>query len=76
MKALVVLLVVLFGVWLWRRGRRLDAPPAPPPPRSDGAVQPMVACARCGVHVPQSSAVAGRAGVYCGEAHRREAEGG
>ncbi|MFC0594339.1 PP0621 family protein [Ottowia pentelensis] len=72
----MVLLVVLFGVWLWRRGRRLDAPPAPPPPRSDGAVQPMVACARCGVHVPQSSAVSGRAGLYCCEAHRREAEGG
>ncbi|MFD2377036.1 PP0621 family protein [Ottowia pentelensis] len=50
--------------------------PAPPPPRSDGAVQPMVACARCGVHVPQSSAVSGRAGLYCCEAHRREAEGG
>ncbi len=75
MKLLVVLLVVLFGVWLWRRGQRVDAPAAPPARRAD-AVQPMVACARCGVHVPQSSAIAGRAGVYCGEAHRREAEGG
>jgi uncharacterized protein len=49
--------------------------PAAPPARRADAVQPMVACARCGVHVPQSSASPG-AGVYCGEAHRREAEGG
>ena len=75
MKALVVLLVVLFGVWLWRRGRRLHAP-GPPPARPGTTAQPMVACARCGVHVPQSAAVMGRQGVYCCPAHRREAEGG
>ncbi|MEZ5607842.1 MAG: PP0621 family protein [Burkholderiaceae bacterium] len=75
MKLLVVLLVVLFGVWLWRRGSRLSAPP-PPPARPGGAVQAMVACARCGVHVPQSSAVTGRKGSYCCAAHRRETEDG
>lgn len=73
MKALVVLLVLLFGVWLWRRGRTL-----PPPQRPKaGPVQtlPMVRCARCGVHVPSDDVIVGRAGSYCTLAHRRESEG-
>ena len=79
MKALVLLLVVLFGVWLWRRGRTLQTPPVPPvppAPRVSPPAQPMVSCTRCGVHLPQSLAVPGRQGDYCCEAHRREAEGG
>ena len=77
MKALVVLLVILFGVWLWRRGHALHAPPTPPrAPRVSPPAQPMVSCTRCGVHLPQSLAVRGRQGDYCCEAHRREAEGG
>ena len=75
MKALVLLLVVLFGVWLWRRGRRLQAPPPAPRARGQAPMQPMIGCARCGLHVPQASAVHGRQGEYCCEAHRREAEG-
>ena len=79
MKARVLLLVVLFGVWLWRRGRTLQTPPVPPvppAPRVSPPAQPMVSCTRCGVHLPQSLAVRGRQGDYCCEAHRREAEGG
>lgn len=74
MKALVVLLAILFGVWLWRRGQaqrqvqRTVRRPLPP--------QAMAACDRCGVHVPESTLVQGRAGRYCSVAHRREAEGG
>lgn len=72
MKLLVLLLVLLLAVWLWRRGRRDDASAARPP----GRAQPMIACTHCGVHVPESAAVRGRSGVYCGTAHRREAGDG
>ena len=75
MKLLIVLLVVLAGVWLWRRGRRLSAPRAN---RAAGAqALPMVRCQRCGVHVPGNEVVSGHAGApYCSAAHRRESEGG
>ena len=73
MKLLIVLLVVLAGVWLWRRGRRLSAPRAN---RAAGApALPMVRCQRCGVHVPGNEVVTGREGAYCSAAHRRESEG-
>ena len=74
MKLLIVLLVVLAGVWLWRRGRRL--PPTRDPARPSGqAALPMGRCARCGVHVPGDMVVHGRQGGYCCAAHRQEAEG-
>lgn len=74
MKLLIVLLVVLGGVWLWKRGRdrRLqDKAPSRDPTKA----LPMVRCARCGTHVPGHDAVAGRHGSYCSSAHRRESEG-
>lgn len=72
MKLLVLLLVLLFGVWLWRRGRRqADA-------QTDQAQRralPMVRCAHCQLHLPGQDAVVGHQGQYCSAAHRREAEG-
>lgn len=74
MKLLVLLLALLFGVWWWRRGQDRDAAPR----RARGPVrrltQVMVACDRCGVHVPEGKLVTGRSGRYCSEAHRQEAE--
>jgi uncharacterized protein len=78
-KYLIVLLVVLAGLWAWRNGRRTDlpdktgrkptgkTPPAEPPD--------MVRCAVCGVHLPRAEALTGRAGSYCSQAHRQQAEG-
>ncbi|MDR2990582.1 MAG: hypothetical protein LBU72_01370 [Burkholderiaceae bacterium] len=75
MKALLVLLAVAAAVWLWRRGQRVSAARARRP--SVGAPQPMLRCARCGVHLPASSALRGREGrAYCCPAHRQQAEGG
>ncbi len=78
MKALIILLAVLAGVWLWRNGRQkaLDAR-KPPKERAkpDGGVQEMVSCPVCGVHLPRSDAVAGTQGLYCSAAHRQQAEG-
>lgn len=77
MKYLIVALVVLVGLWSWRRSRedqqresaarRPASPPAAPPPTD------MVACAHCGVHLPATDALPGRHGVYCCESHRQAA---
>lgn len=75
MKALVVLLAILFGVWLFKRGQAKRRSPMPRAPRQLPP-QTMAACAHCGVHVPESSLIAGRLGRYCSAAHRQEAEGG
>jgi uncharacterized protein len=78
MKALIVLLAVLAGVWLWRNGRqkalaerkRPDERSTPQPDR----LQQMVCCPVCGVHLPRSDALVGRLGLYCSAAHRQQAE--
>ncbi|KQP16191.1 PP0621 family protein [Pseudorhodoferax sp. Leaf265] len=73
MKFLIVLLVVAFGVWLWRSRR-----PAPPPakPRARNALPAeMVRCAACGLHLPLADAERSPRGVYCSKEHRRQIEG-
>ncbi len=68
-----ILLMVVVGVVLWMinsRGRKAVPPPSRPgqPP---GGPSPMLACTRCGVHVPQPEAVTDSAGrPYCGVPHR------
>jgi len=80
MKFLVVLLVVLAGVWLWRRNRAADEavppPPARPPVGQPPAPSAMVACAHCGLHLPAAEALPGSAGEpYCSAAHRAAGPG-
>ena len=74
MKYLIVLVVVVLVVlWLARSARRapeIRKRPAQRPP----ALEEMVRCAHCGVHLPRSEALPGRGGLYCGPAHRAEAE--
>jgi uncharacterized protein len=70
MKYLIVIVVVGAVLWsMFGRERRVSAPPPrPAPPRLPVN---MVACAHCGVHLPQTEAlfdVAGR--PYCSEGHR------
>jgi len=71
MKLLVVLLVVVLGIWLWRSRRVQARQPATPPPE---ILQNMVPCQVCGVLVPDSEALTTPQGVYCGPAHRLQAE--
>lgn len=73
MKLLVVLLALVLLVWLVvgsarRRNKqaRRDRPAAGPAAQVEG----MVACARCGVHLPTSLALAAGGRVYCSAAHR------
>ncbi len=69
LKILLIVAVVLAVVWLLRRGgvvQRDDKAARPgglPPP------QAIVACAHCGVHLPQRDAVALAGHVYCSGAH-------
>jgi uncharacterized protein len=79
MKFAVVILVVLLGVWLWRKNRADDRNEAvAKPKRKDasptGVPQIMVSCAVCGVHLPQSDAVLGKSKHYCSLAHRQQQE--
>ena len=72
MKFLLVLLVVVVVGWLYF-GRRRPPPSAGPGPKTapGGQPQAMLACAHCGVHLPQSDVRMDAAGrPFCSEAHR------
>lgn len=72
MKFLILLLVLAFGVWLWRSRR---PPPPPRQPRGTGQPAEMTRCAACGLHLPLADAERGRQGIYCSKEHRRQIEG-
>lgn len=70
MKYLVLFLVLAVVYAIWRSQNRPSAPPPParpplPPP------QDMVACQRCGLHLPRSEAVASGQHHYCCAEHQR-----
>ncbi len=72
-KFVLLLAIVVALVWLTRVGRRrasggdAAAPPAAPK-------EAMVACAQCGLHLPNGDALPGRGGLFCSEAHRTQFE--
>jgi uncharacterized protein len=74
MKFLIVLVALVVLVWLLlgsarrrTKGPRRQAANAPPPAT---AVEGMVACVHCGVHLPSSQALTVRGQPYCSAAHR------
>lgn len=74
MKFLLLLAVIGIAIWLFKSRSRVPGPkkPAPPPGPAAGAgpATPMLACAHCGVHLPQTDAVLDPAGrAYCSAAH-------
>ncbi len=87
MKYLLVLAVVGIAFYLWRQNRRAEADAdhaqrAQQQARAREQAQAaqrgpttMVRCRHCGVHLPESDAVRGALGPYCGTEHRRLAEG-
>jgi len=72
-KYLLLLLLVGYGVWRWRVGQRARA--APPRPAGLAQAEPIavVACARCGLHVPITQAVTSGARYFCSASHREAA---
>ncbi len=78
MKYLLVMGFVLVIFWIWRHNRdaeRKEAADARPrqAPGRETAVAEMIACDVCHVHLPKSDALAGGKGIYCSDAHRRQA---
>lgn len=70
MKYLVLFAVLYIAYLVWRHNRieagRSASRRAPP------ALQQMVSCAVCGLHLPESDAVRGSDGrFFCGQEHRR-----
>lgn len=78
MKYLLVLIVVWLGWHLLVRQRSTDATDRPPTnskPAAPPAPQQMVACQRCGTHLPLGDALPGRTpGVYFCCAEHRDTE--
>jgi uncharacterized protein len=80
LKYAVVMLVVLLGVWLWRKNRaeaQEDKQSSSKPaqrPANHAQPQIMLSCAVCGVHLPQSDVLVGKQGSYCSAAHRQQKE--
>lgn len=75
MKFLIVLVALVLLVWLLlgssrRRAKGPRRPDAKVPPQPPTAVEGMVACMHCGVHLPSSQALTLRGQAYCSVAHR------
>lgn len=69
MKYLVLLVVLALG-YAWWRSQRNGTQQRPPPAVHPGPATPqdMVACSRCGVHLPRSEALThGPGQSYCPE---------
>lgn len=62
--------VVVWWLFLRKPRRPLDGQ-GPARPGRGGAVDDIVACAHCGLHLPRADAVVEGDALYCGEEHRR-----
>ncbi|MEW5786438.1 MAG: PP0621 family protein [Pseudomonadota bacterium] len=69
-KLITIAILVVLGVYLFRRmaGKRV---PPPEPPREKG-VEDMVRCQVCGVNMPRSEAILSKGRFYCCDEHRRQ----
>ena len=71
MKIALFILAILALLWLLKGARRRVPPPEKGQPSQPAATQAMLACAHCGMHLPQSEAQMDAAGrPFCSEAHR------
>lgn len=69
MKYLLLLIVV--GVFVFMLGFKRGRPVAPASAKPKPSVpRDMVACAQCGLHLPEDEALPGRGGHFCSAAHR------
>ena len=76
MKYLLVLIVLIIAYNVWRK-QRIDARRSAEPqrqarPGTPRIPQEMVPCARCGLMLPKTEALAQNDLHYCSEEHRRQ----
>lgn len=64
------LVIILIGLWLVLTIIKRALASRRKSPSDKPAVAKMVACAHCGVHIPESEAVHDGDSHYCSEAHR------
>ena len=68
MKLLLLLVAVLVGAWWWRHQKRSKTPPTPP--TDQPTAERMVHCERCGLHLPQTDAIAADGVFFCSKEHQ------
>lgn len=69
MKYLVLLIVLVVAIGIWRSRRAAETGPRQPP-SPPGNPQDILACAHCGVHIPQAEALMLGSQAYCCQEHR------
>jgi uncharacterized protein len=73
MGQLLRIIIILIGVWLVLKIlKRALAHRQTPPPDQPPSIAKMVACAYCGVHVPETEAIRDGDKRYCCEEHRHK----
>ena len=68
MKFLLLLVVVLVGAVWWRLQKRVKKPSSPP--TENPSTERMVHCERCGLHLPQTDAIAADGVFFCSKEHQ------
>jgi len=71
-KLLVFVLVMIAVYWVRRSLSKPGDRPSAAQPRSKTEPEKMLACAECGIHVPESEGVRDDQGFYCCAEHRRQ----
>lgn len=67
-KLITIILLVILGVYLFKRMTNRNESP-PKSPRGKDA-EDMVKCKTCGVNLPRSEAILSRGRFYCSDEHR------
>ncbi|KAF0101384.1 MAG: hypothetical protein FD187_1350 [bacterium] len=70
-KLITLILLVLLGVYLYRRMTRKRDAAAAADAREVPAAEDMVRCKTCGVNLPRSEAILSAGRFYCCDEHRR-----
>lgn len=74
----LLLALLAYLAWRWYVAQRTKDEPAvqaSPPPQATDAAEKMVSCAHCGIHLPQSEALAGQGALhFCSDEHRLKHE--
>jgi uncharacterized protein len=68
---IAVLILVAVAIWFLVKGLKKPSAPRERRPAETLTGERMVACAHCGVNLPQSDATASGERFFCSEEHRR-----